>query len=85
MRLVFETFVIRLRFQLFSADVLKHLCHVDEVIDEVTKEFNFTNSAKALKHSLNIPLYTTCPNISTANSCDAINENELFRRLFLTG
>ncbi|CAI2354502.1 unnamed protein product [Caenorhabditis sp. 36 PRJEB53466] len=62
---------------LFTVDVMKHLCHVDSIIDDLTSEFNFTNSAKALKHSLNIALYTTCPNISTENSCDAINQEDV--------
>ncbi|EGT37635.1 hypothetical protein CAEBREN_03543 [Caenorhabditis brenneri] len=62
---------------------MKHLCHVDDIIEDLKAEFNFTNAAQSLKHSLNIPLYTSCSNISTENSCDALNQNDVtnFRNL----
>ncbi|KAF1750478.1 hypothetical protein GCK72_017028 [Caenorhabditis remanei] len=65
---------------LFTLPVMEHLCHVDSILDEISEEFNFT---KALKHSLNIPLYTNCPNITTENSCDALNQLDIsnFRKL----
>ncbi|UMM36511.1 hypothetical protein L5515_008643 [Caenorhabditis briggsae] len=62
---------------LFTVDVMRHLCKVDDVIDTLIAEFNFRNPAKSLKHSLNIPLYTTCPNMTTENSCDGLNQEDI--------
>ncbi|ULT90733.1 hypothetical protein L3Y34_008803 [Caenorhabditis briggsae] len=62
---------------LFTVDVMRHLCKVDDAVDTLIAEFNFTNPAKSLKHSLNIPLYTTCPNMTTKNSCDGLNQEDI--------
>ncbi|CAP36524.2 Protein CBR-PTD-2 [Caenorhabditis briggsae] len=67
----------RQKFFLFTVDVMRHLCKVDDVVDTLIAEFNFTNPAKSLKHSLNIPLYTTCPNMTTKNSCDGLNQEDI--------
>ncbi|CAD6193196.1 unnamed protein product [Caenorhabditis auriculariae] len=69
--------------ELFSVPTMKHLCRLDQVVEETIFVTNFTNPAANLKHSFNIPLYTTCPNLKTANTCDAINEKDVsdFRRL----
>lgn len=55
---------------------MKHLCQIDSIVDNLIIESNYTNPIQALKHSLNIPYYTTCPNMTTQNSCEALNENE---------
>ncbi|CAI5452267.1 unnamed protein product [Caenorhabditis angaria] len=69
---------------MFDTKTLKHLCYIDGLIDDHIFESNYTDpSIKLFKHSLNLPLYTTCPNMTTLNSCESLNEHDIneFRNL----
>ncbi|WKY11225.1 hypothetical protein Q1695_003077 [Nippostrongylus brasiliensis] len=63
--------------EVFSLDVFRRLCEVDQIIDRVVKTSSYKPPAVLFKHSLNLPLYSNCLTFSTPNRCDAINEKDI--------
>ncbi|VDO31079.1 unnamed protein product [Haemonchus placei] len=62
----------------FSVDVFRRLCEVDNVIDRILKRSQYKpQTIPFITNSFNLPLYSNCLRLTTANRCDAINSQDI--------
>uniref|UniRef100_A0A7I4YSR2 SSD domain-containing protein n=1 Tax=Haemonchus contortus TaxID=6289 RepID=A0A7I4YSR2_HAECO len=62
----------------FSVDVFRRLCEVDAVIDRILKRSQYKpQTIPFITNSFNLPLYSNCLRLTTANRCDAINSQDI--------
>ncbi|KAJ1373488.1 Ptd-2p [Parelaphostrongylus tenuis] len=63
--------------KLYSLRTFRKLCDVDKVIDEIVNSSHHKLIIMSLTHSLNLPHYSNCLRFSTANTCDALNVDDI--------
>ncbi|KAI6236899.1 SSD domain-containing protein [Aphelenchoides besseyi] len=61
----------------FSLDVMKQLCQLDILVDDVVHETGISSFRTSLPFSFNLPLYALCVNSSHTKKCNDLNEHDL--------
>ncbi|GMT11221.1 hypothetical protein PFISCL1PPCAC_2518, partial [Pristionchus fissidentatus] len=69
--------------QLFSLEPMRSLCYLDATVDGIEGK---KTVATKLTYSFTLPLYSTCLNMSSYKTCDALNQRDLdhLRKTLLT-